>query len=208
MAAAALCLLLPRSASADAGSELAGFELFRADDGLYLDYAVDFELPRELIAQAPARPARRWPPGRRARPAGDAPRRGASRRGGSRRTSRLPAAPGPAAGSGSRAPVRAAPRLRVRSRAGFRERHVNGFGLKPGESSVDVDISGGLWRGEENKPYMGKIKTPIEFDLIKRISFAPACSAESLTARSSTPVIPEGIHITILQLGGNKGFFG
>ena len=54
---------------------------------------------------------------------------------------------------------------------GFRERHSSGFGVKAGESSVDIDISGALWRGEENKPYLGKIKTPMEMDLVKRISF-------------------------------------
>ncbi len=55
--------------------------------------------------------------------------------------------------------------------SGFRERHANGFGVKAGESVVDLDISGGLWRGEENKPYMGKIKTPIETNSIKRVSW-------------------------------------
>ncbi len=54
---------------------------------------------------------------------------------------------------------------------GFRERHDSAFGVVPGVSTVDIDIAGGLWRGEENKPYLGKIKTPIELDLIKRILF-------------------------------------
>ncbi|MBX3604351.1 MAG: DUF4390 domain-containing protein [Piscinibacter sp.] len=44
-----LCLacLLPLPAAAQTGGiELAGFELFRGDDGLHLDYAVNFDLPR------------------------------------------------------------------------------------------------------------------------------------------------------------------
>ena len=38
------------------------------------------------------------------------------------------------------------------------------------------------------------------------ISFAPACSAESFTALSSTSVIPEGIQITIRSDGEKKRF--
>ena len=41
---------------------------------------------------------------------------------------------------------------------------------------------------------------------INLTSLAPACSAESFTARSSTSVIPEGIQITILSAGENSPF--
>jgi hypothetical protein len=53
----------------------------------------------------------------------------------------------------------------------FHERHQNGFGVQPGESVIELDFSGGLWRGEENKPYRGKIKTPINVNSITRVSF-------------------------------------
>ena len=41
---------------------------------------------------------------------------------------------------------------------------------------------------------------------IRRTSLAPACSAESFTARSSTSVMPEGMQMTIFRLGGNRLF--
>ncbi|GMV79942.1 MAG: hypothetical protein AMXMBFR7_11260 [Planctomycetota bacterium] len=53
----------------------------------------------------------------------------------------------------------------------FHERHQNGFGVQPGEHTIELDFSGGLWRGEENKPYRGKIKTPIDVGRITRVSF-------------------------------------
>lgn len=53
----------------------------------------------------------------------------------------------------------------------FHERHQNGFGVQPGDSTIEIGISGGLWRGEENRPYRGKIKTPIEIAHISRMSF-------------------------------------
>jgi len=34
----------------------------------------------------------------------------------------------------------------------FRERHRSGFGLAAGGSTVDIEMSGALWSGEENKP--------------------------------------------------------
>jgi len=54
----------------------------------------------------------------------------------------------------------------------FRERHQNAFGLAPGTHVIEMDISAGLWRGEENRPYRGKIKTPINTTQISRIAFA------------------------------------
>ena len=52
----------------------------------------------------------------------------------------------------------------------FHERHQNGFGIQPGDSVIEFSFTGGLWRGEENKPYRGKIKTPIDTSHITRVS--------------------------------------
>ena len=45
--------------------------------------------------------------------------------------------------------------------------------LRVGNSgfATNLDIAGGLWRGEENKPYIGKIKRPIDIRKITRIAF-------------------------------------
>ncbi|MCW8133410.1 MAG: hypothetical protein KIS92_23910 [Planctomycetota bacterium] len=53
----------------------------------------------------------------------------------------------------------------------FHERHQNGFGVQPGVHVIELDFSGGLWRGEQNAPYKGKIKTPIDVGGITRVSF-------------------------------------
>ncbi|MCH7889744.1 MAG: hypothetical protein IIA00_10790, partial [Proteobacteria bacterium] len=42
----------------------------------------------------------------------------------------------------------------------YHNRHQNNASAPPGESVVDVDIAGDLWRGEVNRPYRG-IKTPL-----------------------------------------------
>ncbi|NQZ68387.1 MAG: hypothetical protein HRT89_09970, partial [Lentisphaeria bacterium] len=52
----------------------------------------------------------------------------------------------------------------------FHERHQNVFGVPPGEKTIDIDVAGGLWRGEENRPYKGKIKTPIDLSRITRLA--------------------------------------
>ena len=52
----------------------------------------------------------------------------------------------------------------------FPNRHQNAFGVAAGESVIDMDISGGLWRGEENRPYLGSIKTPIDIGRITRLT--------------------------------------
>ncbi|MFC1451717.1 hypothetical protein ACFLSJ_00045 [Verrucomicrobiota bacterium] len=54
----------------------------------------------------------------------------------------------------------------------FPDRHQNGFGVPPGETTVDIDIAGALWRGEENLPYLGPTKTPIDIGSITRVLFA------------------------------------
>lgn len=54
----------------------------------------------------------------------------------------------------------------------FRYRHQGSFGIVPGENVIEMDIAGGLWRGEENAPYKGlKEKKPIDMSLITRIGF-------------------------------------
>ncbi|HYF51899.1 MAG TPA: hypothetical protein VEJ63_20995 [Planctomycetota bacterium] len=52
----------------------------------------------------------------------------------------------------------------------FHDRHQNGFGVPPGEHTIELFFTGGLWRGEENKPYR-KLKTPINIGNITRMSF-------------------------------------
>ena len=53
----------------------------------------------------------------------------------------------------------------------YHERHQNEFGLLAGEHVIELDMAGGLWRGEQNAPYRGKIKTPIDIGHITRMSF-------------------------------------
>ena len=53
----------------------------------------------------------------------------------------------------------------------FHERHQNGFGVLPGVQVVEMDLAGGLWRGEENRSYRGKIMTPIDLEQITRLAF-------------------------------------
>lgn len=53
----------------------------------------------------------------------------------------------------------------------FLDRHQNGFGVLPGEHTIELDFSGGLWRGEENAPYRGPTKGPIDVGGITRVSF-------------------------------------
>ncbi|MBA3846665.1 MAG: hypothetical protein H0X45_08470 [Planctomycetes bacterium] len=51
---------------------------------------------------------------------------------------------------------------------GYWDRHQNAFGVESGEHVIDVDLSGGLWRSELNRPYRGDLKTPIELTQITR----------------------------------------
>ncbi|HYE04258.1 MAG TPA: hypothetical protein VEL07_01945 [Planctomycetota bacterium] len=51
---------------------------------------------------------------------------------------------------------------------GYWDRHQNAFGVEAGEHVVDVDLSGGLWRSELNRPYRGDVKTPMELTQITR----------------------------------------
>jgi hypothetical protein len=53
----------------------------------------------------------------------------------------------------------------------FDDRHQRTLGVAPGVSAVEIDIAGGLWRGEENRPYRGKEKAPIDLSRITRVGF-------------------------------------
>ncbi|HYE07020.1 MAG TPA: hypothetical protein VEL07_15995 [Planctomycetota bacterium] len=57
--------------------------------------------------------------------------------------------------------------------SGYWDRHIDSFGVAPGDQVIDIDISGpgALWRSEANGPYRGSIKTPIEIGRIKRMAF-------------------------------------
>ena len=68
----------------------------------------------------------------------------------------------------------------------FHERHQNGFGVLPGDSVIELSFTGGLWRGEENRPYRGKIKTPIDVARITRLS---------LTNNGASPVFVDQIEV-------------
>lgn len=51
------------------------------------------------------------------------------------------------------------------------DRHRSAFGAAPGDSTVDIDLSGDLYRGEENRPFRGPTKTPLDLAKITRIAF-------------------------------------
>ena len=55
--------------------------------------------------------------------------------------------------------------------ADFSSRFQRSFGVLPGDQVVELDLTGGLWRGEENRPYRGKVKTPIDIATITRLAF-------------------------------------
>ncbi|MBA2481801.1 MAG: hypothetical protein H0V44_14145 [Planctomycetes bacterium] len=66
------------------------------------------------------------------------------------------------------------------------DRHLNSFGVQPGDQVIDVDFSGGLWRSETNNPYKGAHKTPIEIDKIVRMA---------LTNQGTTPIYIDQVEI-------------
>lgn len=55
---------------------------------------------------------------------------------------------------------------------GYLNRHQNSASAPPGESVVEIDIGGDLWRGEMNKPYR-QLKTPLDKSNIKRLAITP-----------------------------------
>ncbi len=54
---------------------------------------------------------------------------------------------------------------------GFDDRHQHSFGAPPGDRVIELDFSGGLWRGEENRPYRGEVKGPIDTAHVTRLAF-------------------------------------
>jgi hypothetical protein len=50
-------------------------------------------------------------------------------------------------------------------------RHIEMATLKPGENVLDLDYSGGLYRGEPTSHWRGPIKTPVEMDKLARVTF-------------------------------------
>lgn len=53
----------------------------------------------------------------------------------------------------------------------FSARYQRSFGVLPGDQVLELDLTGGLWRGEENRPYRGRVKTPIDIAGITRLAF-------------------------------------
>lgn len=53
----------------------------------------------------------------------------------------------------------------------LRDRHQRSLGVTPGDTRVEIDLEGGLWRGEENRPFRGDVKTPLDLSRITRIAF-------------------------------------
>ncbi len=53
----------------------------------------------------------------------------------------------------------------------FDDRHQHSFGAPPGDHVIELDFSGGLWRGEENRPYRGAMKAPLDTTHVTRLAF-------------------------------------
>ena len=54
---------------------------------------------------------------------------------------------------------------------GFDDRHQHSFGAPAGDHVLELDFSGGLWRGEENRPYRGTVKAPLDTTHVTRLAF-------------------------------------
>ncbi|APR82235.1 Hypothetical protein A7982_07584 [Minicystis rosea] len=72
----------------------------------------------------------------------------------------------------------------------FADRHQHSFGAPPGDHVITLDFSGGLWRGEENRPYRGKVKTPISTARISRLAFTNEGSAAIFVDRIEVVMVP------------------
>jgi hypothetical protein len=53
----------------------------------------------------------------------------------------------------------------------FSDRFQRSFGVVAGDQVIELDLGGGLWRGEENRAYRGDVKTPIDVAQITRVGF-------------------------------------
>ena len=72
----------------------------------------------------------------------------------------------------------------------FADRHQHSFGAPPGDHVITLDFSGGLWRGEENRPYRGKVKTPIAVTRITRLALTNEGSAAIFVDRLEVVSVP------------------
>ena len=79
---------------------------------------------------------------------------------------------------------------------GYNNRHQNSSSAPPGESVVDIDIGGDLWRGERNKPYREN-KTPIHQRTMNRFA---------ITARGGVIYIDKIQLVKIPKLECDGGF--
>ena len=78
------------------------------------------------------------------------------------------------------------------------DRHKNAFGAPPGDSVLEIDLTGDLWRGEENRPYRGPTKTPIDLSDVERIGFEN---------RGDRPVFIDGLELVKHPLPVPPGAF-
>ena len=53
----------------------------------------------------------------------------------------------------------------------FSARFQRSFGALPGDQVIELDLTGSLWRGEENLAYRGEVKTPIDLARVTRVGF-------------------------------------
>jgi hypothetical protein len=78
------------------------------------------------------------------------------------------------------------------------DRHKNAFGAPPGDSVLEIDLTGDLWRGEENRPFRGPTKTPIDLGDVERIGFEN---------RGDRPVHIDGLTLVTHPLPAPEGAF-
>jgi hypothetical protein len=71
------------------------------------------------------------------------------------------------------------------------DRHQHSFGALPGDHVIELDFSGGLWRGEENRPYRGSVKTPIDIAKITRLAFTNGGSSAIFVDRVEIVKVPD-----------------
>lgn len=71
------------------------------------------------------------------------------------------------------------------------DRHQHSFGAPPGDHVIELDFSGGLWRGEENRPYRGSVKTPIDVAKITRLAFTNGGGSPVFVDRIEIAKVPK-----------------
>jgi hypothetical protein len=72
----------------------------------------------------------------------------------------------------------------------FDDRHQHSFGALPGDHVVELDLTGGLWRGEENRPYRGRAKTPLDLARVTRLAFVNRGAAPLYVDRLELVKVP------------------